>query len=296
MMPALREILRSLRASPIFAFFVLATLGIAGVVGLMTLVMTIQPGFMGMAHFADPHHRTHDLTYGFLYTTIVVGILAQLRRPSNNVAGIMLALIPGVGLLLAALLSTDGSVILSVERVSVIVLAVFAALLHPTGGAFFRSFRASRVNWVMLGLIIIAAVPLLAFASTNIRLQATLLDEHAAVGHYGFMAAFSFTVIAVGVLASLRPDGWRLAAWVAGLLPALLGVTSLLYPDSSSSLGLVWALAAIAWGVVFVVAAELTRRTDTPGLPGSQGSPAQERSAHNPVPTDHQATSRGEMA
>jgi hypothetical protein len=152
----------------------------------------------------------------------------------------------------------------------------------------------SRVNWVMLALVVIAAVPLLAFASTNIRLQATLLDDHAAVGHYGFMAAFSFTVIAVGVLASLRPDGWRLPAWVAGALPALLGVTSLLYPDSSSSLGLVWALAAITWGVVFVGAAELTRAAEVPTLPGSPGSLAEEHSAHNSAPTDHQATSRGE--
>lgn len=271
MVHGLREMMRSLRISPVFAFFVLVTLVIAGAVGLMTLVMIIQPGFMGMAHFADPHHRTHDLTYGFLYTTIVVGILAQLRHPSNNVAGMVMALIPGVGLLLAAALSADASVILSVERVSVIAMAFFATLLHPTGRAFFRSFRVSRVNWVMLTLVIVAAVLLLAFAFTNIRLQATLLDDHAALGHYGFMAAFSFTVVAVGVLASLRPDGWRLTAWVAGCLPALLGVTSLVYPDSSSSLGLVWALAAISWGVVFVVAAELTRDAEVPTLPGSRG-------------------------
>lgn len=270
-MHAPREVMGSLRASPLFAFFVLVTLAIAGVVALMTLVMTIRPGFMGMTHFADPHHRTHDLTYGFLYTTIVVGILAQLRRPSNNVAGMVMALIPGAGLLLAAALSTDAAVILSVERVSVIAMAVFAALLHPTGPAFFRSFRASRVNWVMLALVVVAAVPLLELASTTIRLQATLLDEHAAMGHYGFMAAFSFTVIAVGVLASLRPVGWRLPAWVAGLLPCLLGVTSLLYPDSSSSLGLIWALAAISWGAVFVVASELTRDMDVRALPGPRG-------------------------
>jgi hypothetical protein len=31
-----------------------------------------------------------------------------------------------------------------------------------------------------------------------------------------------------------------------------------MYPDVASSLGLVWALAAIAWGAVFVAAAELT--------------------------------------
>jgi hypothetical protein len=277
MMRLLREMWHTLRGSPIFAFFVLATLAAAGAIGAMTLLMTIQPGFMGMAHFSEPGHRTHDLTYGFMFTTIVVGVLAQLRRPSENVASMVMALIPGLALALAALLSTDTSVILSAERVLVIVLAVFVALLHPAAGTFFRLFRISRINWVLLALVVIAAVPVLAFASTNIRLQATLLDEHAAVGHYGFMAAFSFTVIAVGVLASLRPDGWRLPAWVAGILPALLGVTSLVYPDSSSSLGPVWALAAIAWGGVFVAVAELTRNAEVPTLLGSRHVASTER-------------------
>ncbi|MGH7429622.1 MAG: hypothetical protein ACREJ4_14880, partial [Candidatus Methylomirabilaceae bacterium] len=122
--------------------------------------------------------------------------------------------------------------------------------------------------------VIIAAVPLLAFASTNIGLQRTVTNDHAALGHYGFMAAFSFTVIGVGLLASLRPDGWRLTAWVAGLLPALLGLASLVFPDLDSSLGLVWALAAMAWGVAFVAAAEFIRRAGRtyPGRAGPRGS------------------------
>jgi hypothetical protein len=259
MMQSLREMMHSLRISPIFAFFVLVTLGWAGVIGLMVFLMQLQPGFMGMAHGIEPAHRTHDLTYGLLFATAVVGILAQLRRPSKNVAGMLMALFPWVGLLLAAVLSTDASVLLSLERMSVALLTVIVALLHPTGHAFFRSFSVSRVNRVMLALVIIAAVPLLVFASSNIGLQRTVPDDHAALGHYGFMAAFGFTIIGVGLLASLRPDGWRLTAWVAGLLPAFLGLTSVVFPDASSSLGLVWALAAIAWGVVFIAAAELTK-------------------------------------
>lgn len=271
MMHLLREMKHSLRASPIFAVFVLLTLGWTGVIGLMVFLMMLQPGFMGMAHGTQPSHRVHDLTYGFLFATAIVGLLAQLRRPSKNIAGMLMALIPWVGLLLAAVLSTDAGVIRSAERMSVALLTVVAALLHPARRAFFRSFSVSRVNRVMLALVIIAAVPLLVFASTNIGLQRSVPDDHAALGHYGFMAAFSFTIIGVGLLASLRPDGWRLTAWVAGLLPALLGLTSVLFPNVSSSLGLVWALAAIAWGVVFVAAAELTKGTESPTLLGSGG-------------------------
>jgi hypothetical protein len=259
MMHSLREMKHSLRAYPGFTLAVLVTLGLAGVIGLMTFLMQLQPGFMGMAHGTEPQHRIHDLTYGFLFSTAVVGILAQLRQPSKNVAGMLMALIPWVGLLLAALLSTDAGVIVSTERLLVAVGTVFAALLHPAERAFFRSFSVARINWAMLALVIVAAVPLLAFAATNIGLQGTVTDDHSSMGHYGFMAAFGFTVIGVGLLASLRPDGWRLTAWVAGLLPVFLGVTSVIYPDGSSSLGLVWAVAAIAWGVVFVATAELTK-------------------------------------
>ncbi len=270
-MRALREMIQSLRASPGFALAVLTTLGLAGVIGLMVLLMQLVPGFMGMAHFTDPSHRVHDLTFGFLFSTSAVGILAQLRKPSKNIAGQLMALTPWVWLLLAAVLSTDVRVILSAETVLVATMTVITALLHPGRRDFFRSFSLSRINWVMLVLVVIAAVALLGFAATNIGLQATVNDDHVAMRHYGFMAAFSFTVIGVGLLASLRPEGWRLTAWVAGLLPALLGLASVMYPDLSSSLGLVWALTAIAWGVGFVAAAELTRDAASPRLLGLGG-------------------------
>jgi ABC-type multidrug transport system fused ATPase/permease subunit len=256
---SLREARNSIRASPGFATSVLITLGLAGLIGLMTLLMSFLGGFLGMAHFTEPAHRIHDLTYGFLFTTAVIGLLAQLRRPSENVAGMLMALMPWVGLLLVAVLSSDPGVILSAERMLVAAGTVIAVLLHPARHGFFRSFTVPRINWVMLGLVLIAAVPLVAFASTNVGLQRNLTNEHAAMGHYGFLAAFGFTVIGSGVLASLRPDGWRLTAWVAGLLPAVLGLASVVYPDVDSSLNAVWAVAAIGWGVVFVATAERTR-------------------------------------
>ena len=270
MMQSVRETAHSLRAHPGFTITVLVSLAVAGLIGLMTFVMVLQPGFMGMAHFSGTDHRVHDLTYGFIFTTSVVGILAQLRRPSKNVAGMLMALIPWVGLLLAAVLSTSAGVILSTERLLVVLGAVIAALLHPAERDFFRSFEIARINRVMLGLVGTAAVPLIAFATTNIDLQRTVTDDHAGMGHYGFVAAFSFTVIGVGVLASLRPDGWRLTAWVAGALPALLGLISMMYPDVSSSLSPLWAVAAIAWGVAFIATAELTKQAELSPLPRSR--------------------------
>lgn len=276
MLHAFRETLHSLRASPIFAFYVLVTLGLAGFIGLMFGQMALQldfflPGGFGqMTHGAVESHRVHDFTFGFLVTTGIVAVLAQLQRPSKNVAGMLMALVPFAGLVTAAVLS-DAGVLERNPLYLVAAVTAIAALLHPAGRAFFRSFSVARINWVMLALVGIAAVPLLSFASTNIRLQGNVLDDHAGLGHYAFMAAFGFTAIGVGLLASLRPDGWMLTARVTGLLPALLGLTSLVYPDATSSLDLVWALAAIAWGVVFVAVAELTQDAEFAGWLGSRG-------------------------
>jgi hypothetical protein len=278
MTSVLRETLRSLRASPVFAFYVLVALGLAGFNGgmvvLMNLPVDLPGGFGMMTHFTTELHRTHDLTFSFLFVPAALGLLVQLWRPAKNVAGQVMALIPW-----AALLLTVALVVVFTDPLrsglnpawrGVAAVTVIAALLHPTGRTFFRSFRVSRVNWVTLALVGVATVPLVVFASTNIRLQGTVVDEHAFLGHYGFMAAFGFTVIGAGVLASMRADGWRLTAWVTGLLPVLLGATSLIYPDSSSSLAPIWALAAIAWGAGFVAAAELTKHTERPTLPGSR--------------------------
>lgn len=284
--------LRSLRASPIFAVYVLATLVVAGIIGLIT-VGVID---LGMEHFGDPDHRTHDVTYGLLFTTLVVGVLAQLRRPETNVAGMVMALIPAAALPLAGVLSSD------LDRVwrfgpfkNAAAVVVVAALLHPAGRGFFRSFKVAQADRVMLALVGLAAGPWLAFASTKIRLQGTVLDQHGGMGHYGFMAALSFTTLAVGLLASMQPVGWRLTAWVAGLLPALLGITSLVFPDAASSLGSVWALAAVAWGVLFVMVAERTRKAEastSAASPGPGRVPAQRQPARAAQDTPDARTTR----
>jgi hypothetical protein len=264
------------RASPTFSLVVLVTVGLYGFIGVVLLQPDLISGILGhetaghiSGHFRSLNHRVHDLTFSFLIATAVVGLLAQLRRPPENVAAQLMALIPWVALGLAFARAPHWIPFAPAPILAA--LTLLAIVLHPTGRDFFRSFSISRVNRVMISLVIIAAVPLLAFASTNIGLQRTVANDHAALGHYGFMAAFSFTAIGVGLLASLRPDGWRLTAWVAGFLPVLLGLGSMVFPDVDSSLSLVWALAAAAWGVGFVAAAELTRRAERPSLLSSRG-------------------------
>lgn len=242
----------------IFLLAVLLGLGLAVVFGGMAVMMNVQPGFLGMAHFSEPPHRIHDLTFALLNGTAVVGMLAQLRSPVRNVAGQLTALVPFAGLLLA--LALTNTRVLSPPWLLLGASTVLATMFHPAGDPT-RAFSAARVDRAMVALIAAAAIPLLAFAWTNIGLQRGAPTDHVMAGHYGFMAAFSFAAILVGLLASARPPGWRISAWVAGVLPIALGLASFVYPVDSR-LDPEWALASVAWGVSFIGVAERRRRRE----------------------------------
>jgi hypothetical protein len=240
----------------VFMLAVLLTVGFAGLFGGMVVLMNVIPGFMGMAHFSDPAHRIHDLTFAMLNGTAVVGMLAQLRAPKRNVAGQLAALIPFASLLFAAVLTNAW--VVSPPWLILGASTGLAAMFHPAGDPT-RALSAARVDRVMLAVVVVAVVPLLAYAWTNIGLQRSGLTDHVMAGHYGFMAALSITVIGVGLVAAARPAGWRVAAWVTGGLATALGLASLAFPVDSS-LALVWALGAVAWGVAFIAVAEGRRR------------------------------------
>lgn len=241
-----------------FSAAVWLTVILAGAFGLMIVAM--QAGLLTMSHFTDHHHRVHDLTFALIVGTSVAGMLAQLRAPERNIAGQLMALVPFAALLLAAALTN--TLVLSPPWLLIGAASVLALMFHPAGDPT-RAFRRSRIHRGMLGLVAVAAVPLLSLAVANMGLQRADPSEHALLGHFGYMVAFAITVIGVGLLASARPPGWRMVAWVAGLLPAALGLSSLAFPDVSSALAPEWAVAAVAWGIAFIAVAEAAARRGT---------------------------------
>jgi len=64
-------------------------------------------------------------------------------------------------------------------------------------------------------------------------------------------------------VASLRARGWRLSAWCAGIGLAVFAAGSLLNPDAPSAAETPWALASLAWSVVFIATAEWVRRRES---------------------------------
>lgn len=277
-----------------FSLVILAYLGFLGFINVMMLL----PGnwMSNMGHFSfistgDTHDLIHELVFALIIGIGAVGLLSQLWKPKENFAGQLVALIAWVVMILMAALTKN----LVPQPLFIIFggLTIISTILHPKGRDLFKWFSAARINRTLLMLVIIAAIPLLAFAFTNINLQiagvggAGFFDhnrpafhgvsetmpidsdsamnesaddqKHSNLGHYRNLAALSLIVILVGLLASFRPDGWRVAAWIAGFIPIFLGLASVVLPNAESSLGLVWSLATIAWGVVFIFVAEAAR-------------------------------------
>lgn len=260
---------------------VLVVLGLFLVFGFWRDLVFVFTGWfdVGVELFAEdyesvPPHRIHIFIFAVLLWTAAAGLLAQLRSPRRNVAGQWMAVLPWAGLLLAMVVS---DFLAPLPVVGIFGgLTLVAMVLHPAGRDLIRVGSVARIHRGMLVLVLLAAIPLLVFAATQIGLQTGAIEpvhahdhggtnheavhqEHVEAGHFAGAAAVAITIIGVGVLASLRPPGWWLPAWIAGLSAAIIGLASVVFPDAASTADPVWAVAAILWGVAFVGVAELTQ-------------------------------------
>lgn len=229
--------------------------------------------------FLEIGHRLHEFAFALVFWPLVIGLLVQFRSPRRHVAGMLMALVSLVALLLAFAVTNywDPAMIL----VFLGVPTVLATLLHPAGRDLLSGISVDRVNRVTLALLVIAAVPLVAFAATQVGLQTGAIEQahdhagghaeevheqHVEFGHFAFTAALIFAIIGAGLLAALQLPGWWVAAWLAGAMSVVYGLASVAAPEAASNPGLLWAVAMIVWGVAFVAAAELTQDADSPSL------------------------------
>lgn len=227
-------------------------------------------------HLLHTGHRLHNLAISLMTWPFLVGMVAQLRSPTRHVTGMLMAV--SVWLVGFVAIGLTGVVPLLLIAVIMGVPTVVAALLHPAGRELLRSFDASRVNRALLVLVVLAAVPLMAYAAHETGLQtgaievadhahaggehAEIHEEHVGGGHYARMVWLAFAIIATGLLSSLRQPGWRLGAWTVSLMTIVFGVSGLLAPEAASNPGLLWNLLAIVWGVSFVVVTRMSSSTD----------------------------------
>jgi hypothetical protein len=275
--------------------FVLVALGVwAGLAqGWRNQIFLVSTWFGGWGFLPEPFHavphRLHEFAFALMLWPLVVGLLAQLRSPRRHLAGMLMA----VGAMVAVLLAIAATGF--TDPIMVVVFlgtpTLLAALVHPAGRELIASIEVQQVNRVLLVLVVIAAIPLLAFAVNQVGLQTGAIqpahdqagaghgeevhEEHLEVGHFMLTTAFVFALLLTGLIATFQQPGWWLAAWVAGLMAVVYALAALLVPQAASNTGLVWGLAMIAWGVVFIAAAEYTQDGAAPSLLRRRtGSPA----------------------
>jgi hypothetical protein len=266
---------------------------------LMILFMSPLP-YAALGWFLEDAitHRIHETAFGFIFVLSLVGLLAQLRRPTYKIAQMWQAAIPIWLTIFAIILigePIDPTILLF------LVIPALLIVLHPGRPLLFRPpIDPSRT---LAALTLVAAVPLLSFAITEFRtgqdaaaiagdvianlpddisdkeaerrVRATAdnpEDEQKALhfGHWSAMAAFAVSIVVLAGLASLRPPGWRLPAWSAGIASFVYGLASLVVPDDASAATAVWAILAMVWGIGFIVAAEYKVRSAR----GAESAPA----------------------
>lgn len=237
--------------------------------------------------FLEIGHRLHEVAFAIVTWPLLVGLLAQFRSPRRHVTGMWLALVMVASLLLAFAVSDFWAP--AMVLVFLGVPTVVATLLHPAGLDLVSELSVDRVNRITLALLVVAAVPLMAFAATQVGLQTGAIqqahdhasghaeevhEQHVEFGHFAFTAAVIFAIIGAGLLGTLQLPGWWTAAWLAGAMSVVYGLASIGAPEAASNPGLLWSIAMIGWGVVFVAAAELTQDAESPSYLAGDGDPS----------------------
>jgi hypothetical protein len=199
---------------------------------------------------AEPH-RMHAIGYGIWAWTIALCAVVQLSRGRERLAPAVLGLVAISVYTLAALLSG------TLYGLEVAAIAAFAALvwLHPA--------RIGSHVLPIRPLTLIASGPLIAggliLGATELQRQlaGSAADEHVAFGHFGIMATLAATGVVAALIASTSLPGARTTGWLAVLGAFAFGVASILYPGSTSSLGVgpgaILVAAAMALGATLLI-------------------------------------------
>jgi len=233
--------------------------------GFILLLVVVGLGellFFGVAAWLDPAmleslfpgaeaHRMHGIGHGIVAWTIALCTVVQLWRARERFAPAVLGLVAISIYTLAALLSVTFS------GLEVVGIVAFAALvwLHPARQG--ASVLPIRPVTLVASVPLVAAGFILGATELQQQLAGTAADEHVVFGHYGIMATLAATGAAAALIASTSLPGARTTGWLAVVGIVAFGVASILFPASTSSLGVgpgvILLAAAMAFGATLLI-------------------------------------------
>lgn len=248
-------------------FYAAVLTGVAIPVAIFNIALTLPVLFPVIGQIepsmASNPHLLHDVAFFGLIWAGLIGMISQLYKPARRAAGLQQTLVVLTAFVVSIVfmgLTVDAGLYADLPFFAIIFgPAVVAALLHPMGRKLLRTRTTVKFSPVLAGLVVVAAIPLIAYMAEQFALQGTG-DMHAVVNHYAGMVVYSGVLVALGLLASLKPTGWRIPLLTAAGMALLLGVASVVLPEMASSVGAMWGGAAIAWAVLFAVVGLMSGR------------------------------------
>ncbi|KAB1189170.1 MULTISPECIES: hypothetical protein [Haloferax] len=234
----------------LYAFYLLTlvTLGMAAAFISELLAFAITGWGAGGDVLAE--HRLHLMVIAANVWIIILSVASQLYRPLKRVALMQVAFLVTTLVLLGTIVG-GGPV---EEVVPFFVLTGLMTLFHPAGRKVIS--LGDDYSPALLGLVAVAALPVLAFAVNQFTLQSSG-DIHAMAGHYMEMTTMSVGLLILGLIAAGGAPGHRFVAWLTAGLAVYFGAVSLVFPTQVSSVDMMWAIALVLWGLAFVVVSEL---------------------------------------
>ncbi len=203
-------------------------------------------------------HVIHYLAISATHWSLMIGLALQYRNPLSKVAP-MWQVTGGMTVVTLTYPFADVSRI-PPPVFAIIALAVVAGLLHPA--RIFKTAPKFR-DRPMWGLALAAAVPVVFMIVDQLGLQASGVeaDPHWQGLHYNFMGEFGLIFLLVLTLGASSLPGWRYSVWTGTFLAALMGMGFVVYPDMSSSQGLLWGLALVGFAGLWITLGERRYRT-----------------------------------
>ncbi len=251
------------------AFYLLTVAFVAFLVFALreTMAMVVTAWLGG---YAFPGHRVHHVMIGGTLAVFVAMVAVQLFRPTKRVGALQAALAFVVAAF--ALTAIASGLAAAGEVLVFLVPVVLISLLHPARSELLA--RPEGVDRRVLAIAGVGAIGFAALAITEFVNHTTLADEHVAFGHYEFMLFGLVSIGLFGLLGALKPTGWRIPLYAAGVLALLFAVSSLAFPgaEQGSSLGTVSAIAVILWAIALIGVSEYVKRGDSSEPPEDAAS------------------------
>ncbi|MGB3635442.1 MAG: hypothetical protein WA982_15475 [Rubrobacteraceae bacterium] len=239
------------------AFFVWAAVLslLSGITFVGVTVLTVGLWLAGQNPDTNP---VVDLGFFALGAVIITtGFVVQLRAPERKISGLQQA---AVGLLaLGAAGLVGGRIEPLTGSLLLLVATAILVALHPARQEFFRA--GTRLSPRLAALSILAAIPATAYAATML-VQARQAGPSCFFGRCAYgdrfaeMAALAIAIVVAGMLAALRPGGWRITVRSVGVAAVIVGSASIVLPELPGALGQAAGALALGWSVLFVTVAE----------------------------------------